>query len=220
MEHTGYTEAKRLCDQGETVPRPEEDHGWGCSVRRMAMFFKTLARAVRCVVAIPCVAGMCMACWPTGGDLNAQQSSSNFDSPDIQGNSLRPADLERDRATSPARTASRRPCRSGLTFEATVKSPGRAAPALLDDPDQRHQPRPGRGKLRRYEVAIGLNDDGAANGVRDDETHGETGHDHPRRRVVADLTVRKARCGPSSYFRELHGRSVANRRRAEQMVKT
>jgi hypothetical protein len=156
-----------------------------------------LTRAVRCLSGAICIAGMFLACWLSGGQLNAQQPLSNFDRPDILDNDLRPADRSNDtvrRILLELRLAEAVPVR-GLTFEAIVKSTGKKlhlhyTTVLTNGDVSRARVVESAG---RYEVAIRLNDDGAVKMASATARH--TGRPVAiilDGTVVADVTIREA----------------------------
>ena len=165
--------------------------------REVPMFSRVLACATRCVAGVPGVAGLCIAGVLLCPALNAQQRSSGFDQPDIQGNGLRPSELAKEEARRvllELRLAETEPVR-GLTFEAIVKSTGKKLhlhymTVLTNGDVSRARVVESGG---RYEVAIRLNDDGAVKMASATAKH--TGRPVAiilDGSVVADLTVREA----------------------------
>ena len=142
------------------------------------------------------VAGMCLAGWICPLALYAQEPSP-FDRPAVQGDRFGPAELAKEsvrRVFFELRLAEAEPVR-GLTFEATVKNSGKKlhlhyATVVTNGDVSRARVVESRGQ---YEVAIRLNDDGAAK-----MTSATTRHvGRPLAiiidgGVVADLTVRMA----------------------------
>lgn len=161
------------------------------------MACRVLAYAMRCVAGVPCVAGLCVVGFLLCPALNAQQRSSGFDQPDIQGNGLRPSELAKEEARRvllELRLAETVPVR-GLTFEAMVKNTGKKlhlhyTTVLTNGDVSRARVVESAG---RYEVAIRLNDDGAVKMASATAKH--TGRPVAiilDGTVVADVTVREA----------------------------
>jgi hypothetical protein len=143
-----------------------------------------------------CIAGVSAAAWTSGVGLQAQESS-NFDRPDIIGNGLPPADLTKEsvrRVFLELRLAEAEPVR-GLTFEATVKASGKKlhlhyVTVVTNGDVSRARVIESGG---RYEVAIRLNNDGAAKMASATARHvGRPLAIILDGMVVADLTVRQA----------------------------
>ena len=160
------------------------------------MLLNPITGVVRRFSGTDCVA-LFLACWLSGAELSAQQPSSNFDQPDVQGNSFRPADLANDsvrRILLELRLAETVPVR-GLTFEAIVKNSGKKlhlhyTTVLTNGDINRARVVESAG---RYEVAIRLNGDGAAKMAAATAKH--TGRPVAiilDGSVVADVTVREA----------------------------
>jgi len=146
---------------------------------------------------VPYITSLCLVALLLCPALNAQQPSPGFDQPDVQGNGLRPADLAKDEARRvflELRLAEAEPVR-GLTFEAIVKNTGKKlhlhyTTVLTNGDVSRARVVETAG---RYEVAIRLNDDGAAKMASATSRH--TGRPVAvilDGSVVADVTVREA----------------------------
>ena len=125
---------------------------------------KCLKWPMRRVFSAACVAAALSAGWLSCPDLNAQDPG--FDRPGIFGGSLLSSDLTKEnvrRVFFELRLAEVEPVR-GLTFEATVKNSGKKlhlhyATVVTNGDISRARVVESTG---RYEVAIRLNDDGAA----------------------------------------------------------